>query len=452
MTGHAHVLWVEKTDKDFGPLRQSLLVARFRLARADTVAEAIEVLSSLPIEVVVIDPELPDGRGLAAIRLIREQAPFVPMVALVSENGRAAELLEAGVEEVLGASAIPAVVLRTLRHAIDRARWSAQTRQLLRIQPDPSLVVDPKGTVLFANGPAERMLGRTIVGQRLPIPSGPGVRREALPLELGGGPAEIRVAEMIWGGRRAAVVSIRKLDEPNVAFDEKLSHLSRLASMGALCAGVTHEANNLSMGVLANLALLQLEHPELEQADGLLEETIELVKRMSSMLADVCAFSRRDGAGVEWVDINDVVTSACRWIRKRLQQQARLVTALGEVPPIAADPTELRQVLVNLLLNAVQAIEKRGGSDHRIVIETRAEGDKLIVTIEDTGIGIPADLRRQIFQPFFTTNEASQGTGLGLSITSDIVKRHGGEIEVEALDTGSLFKIVLPQQTPLQST
>jgi len=203
------------------------------------------------------------------------------------------------------------------------------------------------------------------------------------------------------------------------------------------------------MGVLANLALLQLQHLRPEEIE-LLEESIQTVKRMSSMLADVCAFARRDGAGVEWVDINDVVTTACRWIKKRLHQQARLVTTLGEVPPIAADATELRQVLVNLLLNAVQAIEKRGGSDNRIVVQTRAEGDKLIVTVEDTGVGVPADLQKQIFEPFFTTSEPNRGSGLGLAITSDIVRRMGGEIEVESLDTGALFKIVLPQQQPMQ--
>jgi signal transduction histidine kinase len=424
-------------------------VARFRLARAESVGEAIEVLSSLPIEVLVIDPDLPDGRGLTSIRLIREQAPYVPMVALVAENGRATELLEGGAEEVLGKNAIPAVILRTIRHAIDRARWSAQTRQLLRIQPDASLVIDQKAIVLFANGPAERMFGRNIVGLKLPIPIGPGVRRETLPEECGGGAAEIRTADILWGGRRAAIVSVRKLDEPNVAMDEKLSHVSRLASVGALCASVTHEANNLGMGVLANLALLQHQIPALA-GDEVLEETIQTVKRMSSMLADVCAFARRDGAGVEWVDVNTVVATACRWIRRRVQHQARLVTSLGEVPPIAADATELRQVLINLLLNAVQAIEKRGGSDNRIVVQTRSEGDKLIVTVEDTGVGVPPDLKTQIFEPFYTTNQGNAGVGLGLSITSEIVRRLGGEIEVERLDQGSLFKVVLPQQTPLQ--
>jgi signal transduction histidine kinase len=443
-----HVLWVEPGKRDFTALRQSLAAATLKIVRVETLAEALEVLSSLPMEAVVLDSALGDANGTACVRLIRDQSAYVPLVALIDDQAAAAELIDAGAEEVMGRTALPAVVIRTLKHAMDRARWSAQTRQLLRIHPDVALVIDQKEHVLFANGPAERMLGRNIVGRKLPMSVGPGVRRGDLPPELGSRPAEVRVAEMTWGARRAAVVFIRELDAPNVNIDERLTHLSRLASIGQLAASVTHEANNLSMGVLANLALL--EHQLGGHSHEVIDESIQTVKRMSSMLADLCAFSRRD-TGVEWVDINEVVTTACRWTKKHLHQQARLVTALNDVPPIAADATELRQALVNLLLNAVKAIEKRGGSDNRIVIETRVEGDKLIVTVEDTGAGVPSDLKKQIFEPFFTTNASAGGTGLGLAITSDIVRRLGGEIEVESLDTGSLFKIVLPQETPLEA-
>ena len=124
MTGFGQVLWVEKTDRDFGPLRQSLSIARFRLARSESVAEAIEVLTSLPIDVVVIDPELPDGRGLAAVRLLREQAPDVVLVS---------PLIDAASE---GVDWIKAARTVGIRSAACIASWDNLTNKgLMRIEP-----------------------------------------------------------------------------------------------------------------------------------------------------------------------------------------------------------------------------------------------------------------------------------------------------------------------------
>ena len=111
---------------------------------------------------------------------------------------------------------------------------------------------------------------------------------------------------------------------------------------------------------------------------------------------------------------------------------------------------ELRQVLINVLMNAVQAISERSGDQNRIMVETGTDQDHLIISVRDTGPGVPDDLKQRIFDPFFTTKPRGKGTGLGLSLSGEIVKKHGGAIEVESSGTGACFKILLPHSTPLR--
>jgi signal transduction histidine kinase len=452
---HAHLLWVE-ASRDFSTLGPALEEARFRVVHVRTIAEALEVLTSLRIEIAVLDLSVPDAGGTGAIRLLRQHVPHLPMVVLADQEDGLVGILRAGVEEVVGRGAVSAVILRSLRHALDRARWSAQTRHLLRNLPDPAVIVGTDGAISFANGPAERMFGAHLARGTLPFDVTSGVRPIRLPPEAGGGQAEVRAVDVTWGAVQARCVLIRQAETTD-SLDDRLGHLSRLASLGALCAGVTHESNNLLNVLLANLSVLQhhlrSKGPIADmrrELDEIVADSLETAKRMTSLLTDINEFSRVDQGSVEWVDVNEVVGAACRWIRQRLGPRAHLLTSLGALPAIAGDRMELRQVLLNLLSNALYAIEQRGGADQRITVETRADDGKLFVTVADNGAGISPDLQKRLFQPFFTTKPPGQGTGLGLALSGQIVKKHGGAIEVETSPAGSRFRVVLPESTPLE--
>jgi PAS domain S-box-containing protein len=258
----------------------------------------------------------------------------------------------------------------------------------------------------------------------------------------------------------------------------------KLASLGMLSAGVAHEINNPLAYVANNLAVLERdcrgllelleayapahslltdERPELAgridrigeeidlpyiqaNLDRLLSSTRQGVKRISGIVENLRGFARLDQAAVDRVDLHQAITCSLELIRGRLQRHNITVEQQeGEVQPIVCAPAQINQVVLNLLVNAMQAIEATGRSSGRIEIETRAEGDEMILEVADDGCGIPAEVLPRIFDPFFTTKPIGQGTGLGLAISHSIVADHGGRIEVESTPgSGTRFRVILP--------
>ncbi|WP_337175500.1 ATP-binding protein [Paludisphaera sp.] len=257
----------------------------------------------------------------------------------------------------------------------------------------------------------------------------------------------------------------------------------KLASLGMLSASVAHEINNPLAYVSNNLAVLDRDvrallevlachepglaslPPELveeirrideecdlayvkENLGKLLDSTRQGVRRVADIVHNLRGFARGDRgpSGPVAVDVQDSIAAALEMIRGRLERRGIVVERQGEdVPPVAASPTQLNQVILNLLVNAMQAIDAAGRGDGRVVVETSRRDDAVVVEIRDDGCGMEPDVLAQIFDPFFTTKSAGDGTGLGLSISHGIVLDQGGRIEVESTPgEGSCFRVVLP--------
>jgi signal transduction histidine kinase len=178
----------------------------------------------------------------------------------------------------------------------------------------------------------------------------------------------------------------------------------------------------------------------------LLTSTRQGVKRISSIVENLRRFARVDQAAVDRVDLQQAIASSLELIRGQLEQrQITVVQQECGVLPVVCAPAQINQVVLNLLVNAMQAIEATGRAAGRIEIETRARGDEMILEVADDGCGIPAEVLPRIFDPFFTTKPVGQGTGLGLAISHGIVVDHGGRIEVESTPgRGSRFRVILP--------
>jgi signal transduction histidine kinase len=169
----------------------------------------------------------------------------------------------------------------------------------------------------------------------------------------------------------------------------------------------------------------------------------EEISRAQAIIKNLLEFSRETGADVERVDVNDLLSRTVQLMQKYLQNAGVRVTAdLGPVPPCAVNANAMRQILLNLITNAVQAMPKGG----ELFLRTaRMDGDRVRLEVRDNGVGIPAAHLSDIFNPFYTTKAPGQGTGLGLSVVHSILQRYRAEIRVTSeLGAGTTFTIELP--------
>jgi signal transduction histidine kinase len=244
------------------------------------------------------------------------------------------------------------------------------------------------------------------------------------------------------------VVVARDLREV-VSLRSQLITSGRLAAVGELAAGIAHEINNPIAFVRSNLgalrALLGRAEARLsaeEQGEGreLIGESLEGVDRVAAIVRDVKGFAHAGSPQPEAVELAPLLDSVLRVAGPELRH-ARVEVVHGEVSAVRGAAQELKQVFLNLVVNAAQAVE-RGGA---IRIHTREQGERALVSVDDQGCGIDGDTLERIFDPFFTTKPVGKGTGLGLSISYEIVRRHGGQMAVTSTPgRGTSVQVELP--------
>jgi len=247
-----------------------------------------------------------------------------------------------------------------------------------------------------------------------------------------------------WG--RTLEEKVKQRTEELVAMQARVSQSERLASLGMLAAGVAHEVNNPLGGILALTGLTVEDMPKDDPKRENLEEVIRQTERCRGIVKGLLEFSRQSKGNTEPVDLNKVLQDTLSLIGKQavffnIKVVCQLEPAL---PLVVADPSQFQQVFINILMNAVQAMNEQG----TITIKTRhiSEDNSVEVAISDTGQGIPHKDIGRIFDPFFTTKEGGgRGTGLGLSIAYGIVTTHGGHISVQSeVGKGSTFLVSIP--------
>jgi signal transduction histidine kinase len=259
----------------------------------------------------------------------------------------------------------------------------------------------------------------------------------------------------------------------------------KLASLGQLAAGVAHEINNPLAYVLNNLSVLRRDvlaamevlggyragRPRLAAADAelaadlarreeevdlgyllenlgpLFDKTLTGLHRVRGIVGNMRDFARLDEAAFKEADLNAAVSSTLEILGHEIKKKGIAVeTQFQDLPPVLGHPGKLNQVLLNLVVNAVQACAEGG----HVWVRTRPEPDgAVVVEVEDDGCGIPAENMPRLFEPFFTTKPVGQGTGLGLSVSYAIVRDHGGTIAVDTTPgRGSTFRVRLPLRPP----
>jgi signal transduction histidine kinase len=343
--------------------------------------------------------------------------------------------------------------------------------EILETLPDGVAMVGLDGRIRSANGALATLLeagSKRLKGLRLsdrlsePIhPTEDAMERQCELVTLGDRRVPVAISSTVLTDHNGCdvglVLVVRDLHEM-VALRDRLLLSGRLAAVGELAAGIAHEISNPLAFVRANLGLMR-EHWSslgerleeegkkqdasdlLAEGEEMLDESLEGVDRAAAIVRDVRGLAHAGGRERQAADLNQLLEGVLRIAAPQLRGRATLEKDFGEVPPLWGTPQELQQVFLNLVLNALQALDGSG----TIRIVTGHQGEFVFARVEDDGCGMEPEIRDRIFDPFFTTKPVGEGTGLGLGIAYGIIRSHGGDISVESEPgRGTRFSVQLP--------
>jgi signal transduction histidine kinase len=234
----------------------------------------------------------------------------------------------------------------------------------------------------------------------------------------------------------------RELAKEKMQFESQLTDYEKYASLAQLALGAAHEINNPLLGILSHL---ELEWRDAEnECREEIEQCIEGAKRISSAVRGLLDYARPGPLTLSKVNLQRLTSETLRFLEHQpMFRQIELQNCIpADLPPLSADANQLSQILMNLILNAVQATSP--GGKITLLADKVKFAEVIELRVRDTGCGIPADILPHVFEPFFTTKRG-KGTGLGLSITQSYVRSHGGDIQVESIPgAGTTVRVTLP--------
>jgi two-component system cell cycle sensor histidine kinase/response regulator CckA len=430
-----------------------------------------------PVEKLPFSRALATGAPVTVDDLVIDRGPK----GRVNVRAFAAPLRDAG-----GAIAFIAIafidITAEVRAVADRKQAEAQLSFAVHHAPVVLWATDRDGTVTLSEGSALAAMGfrsGQLVGQSVfdLYAHHPGVLanlRRALAgeqvidvVEVGDQVLEIFVTPVRDATGVSGVIGMATDVTERHRLQGRIIQGDRVAAMGTLAASVAHEINNPLTYVLGNLAAgseqlaavaralnettsgrgdrLASAVAALTSVGALLAEARKGAERIGRIARDLHSFARPADEVVRPIPLDDVIGSVLRLVQKEIEARARLTVELGATPPVRGNESRLVQVVLNLLVNAWQALPEAAPDRHEIAVRTRVEGKSAAIEVSDTGPGVAPQNRQRIFEPFFTTKEVGAGTGLGLFVCRNIIEALGGQISVrERPGGGALFQVLVP--------
>jgi PAS domain S-box-containing protein len=468
--------------------------------RVETAEAMREALKSASWDIILSDFSVPGFGAVPALAVRKESGVDIPFVILSGSIGEesAVAVLKAGADDFLLknqlARFVPAVD-RELREAESRRerRRAEQAlreserkyRRIVETAQEGIWMIDQSDCTTYVNRRMAEMLGAApdaLVGASITefmvdewkerIAQTLQRKRQGLPdqhdlrIRRRDGSefwASLSMNPMLEEDGRyvGSLAMMTDVTEPR-KLQEQLMVSDRMASIGTLAAGVAHEINNPLSAVLGNLQLATqsmedfcergCEPGEMGELNEALLDALEAAERVRHIVRDLKLFSRAQDEKRGPVDVQRVLESTIRMAWPEIRHRAKLIKDYKPLPPVLANESRLGQVCLNLLVNAAQAIEEGHAENNEIHVCSFVDGSgRVVVEIRDTGGGMPADVLRRLFTPFFTTKSVGVGTGLGLSICHRIITALGGEIAVEStVGKGSVFRLILPPAPPTE--
>jgi len=458
---------------------------RLRLEHVDRLGAALDLLNKRDFDAILLDLTLPDEQGLDTVLRVHSHAPKVPIVVLtgMDDEALAVRAVRAGAQDYLVKGRVDGdLLLRSVRYASERGRAlealerrEEHYRSLIENSLDLISILKLDGTIRYASPSHERLLGHApedLVGQNaftFVHPDDLPRLREAFQRADGTTTIEFRFrdSEGVWrelecstrnlshlAGVGGVVINARDITERR-RLEEQLHHAQRLEAIGRLAGGVAHDFNNLLMVINGHSQmLLDAMHPH-DPAHCDLEQVVKAAERATDLTRQLLAFSRRQAVRSSFVDLNTLIQEMDHMLRRLMGDDIEVRTVLAsDLEPVRADRGQIEQVVLNIALNARDAMPQGGcltlETSHQLVTADHERprlgpkpGRYAMLSISDTGAGMDALVLSRIFEPFFTTKE--QGTGLGLSTSYGIIKQTGGDIWVDSEPgAGTTFRIYLP--------
>ena len=485
MSDRVDVLIVEDDVRD-GELISAYLEMsgpeRFVTTRARTHAGAVAALAESSFDVVLLDLQLPDASGLEGLRQLLPHTA-APVVVLTGRDDQSVALaaLELGAQDYLRKGVFePEQLARALRYAMVRHRMAAMAvrerrlAELLERIPVGVFALDPKGLPSYANRRAIELLGRGVepdcppealsetyrafrAGTDEPYPD------DQLPIvqALGGERTNIEDLEIDRDGERVRVqVSGSPLyDEQGqlecavAVFDDiteryelerRLRHIQKTEALGRLAASIAHDFNNV-LSAIVSFTRFAVEDARVPSVRDDLQEVLKVCEQGSGLTRQLLAFVRGERALGRVVVVDDLVADLAPLFRRVVGGDIEIRLQLGaEATRVRIDPSALQQVLLNLVVNARDAMPDGGV----VEIGTTAGPDGVVLRVVDSGAGVPEEIAERIFEPMFTTKAVGKGTGLGLATCRSIVEQAEGSIRCDSASGSTVFEVRLPAAAP----
>jgi PAS domain S-box-containing protein len=506
---HSATVLIVNDDPDQREL-MSVILSRsgFRIVVAEDGVEGYEVARAAHPALIISDVVMPRADGIELCRTLRSDpefkaTPIMLVSALRNDEANVIEGFRAGADEYIGAPYEPMRLVAQVSRLLERARAERALRESEERYRSLALAASQVVWTADAAGEVTADLPewREITGQSADEVKGRG-RLDALHPEDRGRVAEewgravvtkspyevtfrVRARDgnyryfseravpiqdergevREWVGASSDITERMEAEQALRRSEESLRQSQKMEAVGQLAGGVAHDFNNLLTAIsgYADLSLFRLR--EADPISRNIKEIRNAAERASSLTRQLLAFSRQQVLQPKILDLNAVVSEMGKMMQRILGEHIQLTIRLGQpLGHVKADPGQIEQVLMNLLVNARDAMP-RGGT---ITIDTQnysidtlyasqnvdvRPGHYVVLSVSDNGSGMTEEVRQRIFEPFFTTKEVGKGTGLGLSTVYGIVKQSGGFIWVYSeLGKGTIFKIYLPQVDDLVSS
>jgi len=483
------VLLVDDDEDDYILTRDLLAESqgtRFEVEWVSAWDCALDVMGENQHDIYLLDYRLGEHNGLELLQQAVANGCRAPIILLTGQGDREIDIeaMKAGAADYLDKSQLRAPLLeRSIRYAIERKKAEQKIREqaaLLDVATDAILVQNLQNQILFWNKGAQRMYGwkaEAVLGQNAFQLLGKAEHLTQLKdiqtfvaLE-GNWYGELQqvtkdgkeiVVESRWTLVRNEQETPTSILIVNTDITEKKQleaqffRAQRMESIGTLASGIAHDLNNVLAPILMSVQLLALKLPD-EQARQWLKILEDNAKRGAELVKQVVSFARGVKGDRTLVQVRHIISEIKQIAKETFPKSIEIYTDIAsDLWTVSGDATQLHQILMNLCVNARDALPDGGilsisaknlfldEQSARMNIDAKA-GPYIVLSVSDTGTGIPPEILDRIFEPFFTTKELGKGTGLGLSTVMGIVKSHGGFVNVSSkLGQGTEFQVYLP--------